>query len=83
MKGVKPNPVLSLVHEAIRICSEKKIDFVLGVGGGNVIDTAKSIAVGVPYDGNVWDFHVESVVPYPEPRAHHVLDRLSDGLRRG
>jgi hypothetical protein len=63
LKGVKPNPVLSLVHEGIRVCREKKIDFVLGVGGGSVIDTAKSIAVGVPYEGDVWDFYVEKSVP--------------------
>ncbi len=63
LKGVKPNPVLSLVHEGIRVCREKKIDFVLAVGGGSVIDTAKSIAVGVPYEGEVWDFYVEKSVP--------------------
>ncbi len=63
LKGVKPNPVLSLVHEGIRICRKNKIDFVLGVGGGSVIDTAKSIAVGVPYDGDVWDFYIEKSIP--------------------
>jgi alcohol dehydrogenase YqhD (iron-dependent ADH family) len=63
LKGVKPNPVLSLVHEGIRVCRAKKLDFVLAVGGGSVIDTAKSIAVGVPYDGDVWDFYMEKGVP--------------------
>jgi len=54
--GVKPNPRLSLVREGIKICREHKIDFILAVGGGSVIDSAKAIAMGVPYDGDVWDF---------------------------
>lgn len=54
--GVKPNPRLSLVREGIAVCREKGIDFVLAVGGGSVIDTAKAIALGVPYEGDVWDF---------------------------
>lgn len=54
--GVKPNPRLSLVREGIQICKEQKIDFILAAGGGSVIDSAKAIAMGVPYDGDVWDF---------------------------
>ncbi len=56
LSGVKPNPVLSLVREGIEICREKNIDFILAVGGGSVVDTAKTIALGVPYEGDVWDF---------------------------
>jgi len=55
--GVKPNPRLSLVYEGINICREKEIDFILAVGGGSVIDSAKAIAAGVPYQGDVWDFY--------------------------
>lgn len=55
--GVKPNPRLSLVHEGIRLCREHKIDFILAVGGGSAIDSAKAIALGVPYDGDVWDYY--------------------------
>ncbi|MDN5317553.1 MAG: alcohol dehydrogenase [Thermoanaerobacterium sp.] len=55
LSGVKPNPRLSLVNEGIKICRENNIDFILAVGGGSVIDTAKAIAVGVLYDGDVWD----------------------------
>ena len=55
LPGVKPNPVLSMVHEGIRICREQNISFVLAVGGGSVIDSAKAIAAGVLYDGDVWD----------------------------
>lgn len=56
LSGVKPNPRLSLVYEGINKCRENDIDFILAVGGGSVIDTAKAIAVGVLYDGDVWDF---------------------------
>lgn len=55
--GVLPNPRLSLVEEGIRLCRERDIDFILAVGGGSVIDSAKAIAVGVLYEGNVWDFY--------------------------
>ena len=58
ISGVKPNPRLSLVQEGIKLCREKNINFILAVGGGSVIDTAKAIAVGVPYEGDVWDFYV-------------------------
>ena len=61
--GVKPNPVLSHVREGIKICRDAKADFVLAVGGGSVIDSAKAIAVGVPYDGDVWDFAESKVAP--------------------
>ncbi|MGA2477491.1 MAG: iron-containing alcohol dehydrogenase [Spirochaetia bacterium] len=61
--GVKPNPRLSLVREGIRICREKKIEVILAVGGGSVIDSAKAIAIGVPYAGDVWDFYMKKVSP--------------------
>ena len=54
--GVKPNPRLSLVKKGIKICRENNIDFILAVGGGSVIDSAKTIAAGVPYSDDVWDF---------------------------
>lgn len=54
--GVKPNPRLSLAKEGIKICKENNVDFILAVGGGSVIDSAKTIAVGARYDGDVWDF---------------------------
>ncbi|WP_455383052.1 iron-containing alcohol dehydrogenase [Salinispira pacifica] len=61
--GVQPNPRLSLVQEGIRLCREQKLDAVLAVGGGSVIDSAKAIAVGVPYTGDVWDFYTGKAVP--------------------
>lgn len=55
--GVKPNPRLGLVNEGIELCREKNVDFILAVGGGSVIDSAKAISIGVPYEGDVWDFY--------------------------
>lgn len=55
--GVQPNPRLSLVHEGIDLCRKEKVDMILAVGGGSTIDSAKAIAMGVPYDGDVWDFY--------------------------
>ena len=54
--GVVPNPHLDKVYEGIRIGKENSIDFLLAVGGGSVIDTAKAIGMGVLYDGDFWDF---------------------------
>ena len=57
--GVKPNPVLSMVREGIDLCRAEGITGILAVGGGSVIDSAKAIAIGVPYTGDVWDFYTE------------------------
>ncbi|MEW8962868.1 iron-containing alcohol dehydrogenase [Paraclostridium dentum] len=59
--GVKPNPRLSLVNEGIELCRKEKVDFILAVGGGSVIDSAKAIAIGVPYNGDVWDFYFKDI----------------------
>jgi alcohol dehydrogenase YqhD (iron-dependent ADH family) len=57
--GVKPNPVLSFVYEAIELAKKENIDCILAVGGGSVIDTAKAIAAGFYYNGDVWDFFTD------------------------
>ncbi|UZN22450.1 iron-containing alcohol dehydrogenase [bacterium 3DAC] len=57
--GVRPNPVLSKVKEGIEIAKKENVDGVLAVGGGSVIDTAKTIAHGLFID-NVWDMFVDS-----------------------
>lgn len=61
--GVQPNPRVSLVREGIKLCRERDISFILAVGGGSVIDSAKAIAVGVPYSGDVWDFYDYASTP--------------------
>ena len=53
--GVQPNPRLGLVKEGIEICRENGVQLVLAIGGGSAIDTAKAIANGACYDGDVWD----------------------------
>jgi len=54
--GAKPNPRSGLVYEGIELCRREKVDFILPVGGGSAIDSAKAIAIGVPYSGDFWDF---------------------------
>ena len=54
--GIDPNPTDPKVREGIGICRREGIDGLVAVGGGSVIDTAKAIAAGVPYDGDFWDF---------------------------
>ncbi len=54
--GVEANPKDTKVYEGIELCRREKVDFILAVGGGSVIDSAKAIAVGVPYEGDFWDF---------------------------
>ncbi len=55
--GVKPNPRDGLVYEGINLCRKENIDFILAVGGGSVIDSAKAIAAGAVYDGDFWDYY--------------------------
>ena len=61
--GVVPNPLLSKVQEGIAICKKENVDFILAVGGGSVIDSAKAIGYGVKYDGDVWDFWAGKATP--------------------
>jgi alcohol dehydrogenase YqhD (iron-dependent ADH family) len=56
LDGVQPNPVLSLVYKGIDIVKKEKLEFILAVGGGSVIDSAKAIALGAVNEGDVWDF---------------------------
>ena len=55
--GVVPNPRLSKVREGIDLCRKEGVDFIVAVGGGSVIDSAKAIGYGLCYDGDVWDFY--------------------------
>lgn len=61
--GVKPNPRLGLVYEGIELCRKHDLGFVLAVGGGSTIDSAKAIAMGAVFDGDVWDFFLNKAVP--------------------
>ncbi len=56
MEGVESNPTVATIRKGIALCREEKIDLILGVGGGSVLDSAKMIGIGAKYDGDVWDF---------------------------
>ena len=62
LSGVQPNPRIGLIREGVELCRKHGIRFILAVGGGSVIDSAKGIAVGVPYEGDVWDFYLQKAV---------------------
>ena len=61
--GVQPNPRLSLVRAGIQLCDENNLDFILAVGGGSTIDSAKAIAVGVQNPGDLWDYYMDPEKP--------------------
>lgn len=63
LAGVQPNPIDTKVYEGIELARQFQPDFMLAVGGGSVIDTAKAISVGYFYDGDFWDFYLKRVVP--------------------
>jgi len=96
--GVKPNPVDSKVYEGIELCKKENCDFMLAVGGGSVIDSAKAIAAGVKYDGDFWDFYdgkavieealsVGTILTIPaagsEGSSATVITKEDEGLKRG
>ena len=95
--GVKSNPRDDLVYQGIQICRENNIDFVLGVGGGSVIDTAKAIGYGVEYDGDFMDLYLGKAAPVSclkigailtipgagsESSNGSVITGVSEGLKR-
>ena len=61
--GVKPNPRISLVREAAKVCAEHKVDFIIAVGGGSVLDSAKAIALAVGNNCDAWDFYSHKSLP--------------------
>ena len=60
---VVPNPSIDLVRKLVAQGRRDHVDFVLAVGGGSSIDTAKAVAIGIPYEGDVWDFFEKGVSP--------------------
>lgn len=76
--GVQPNPRLAKVYEGIALCREQGVDFILAIGGGSVIDSAKAIGVGSADDGDVKDFYLAQAGPDALPARRHDPD-----LRRG
>lgn len=66
LSGVRPNPEVGLVRRGVGVARSCGADLVLAVGGGSVIDTAKAVALGVPYQGDVWDLCSGAVPPVAE-----------------
>ncbi len=77
--GVVPNPHLSLVRRGIALARAEGVDFLLAVGGGSVIDSAKAIAYGLAYDGDVWDFYCGKARPEKAVPAGCVLTLAATG----
>lgn len=61
--GVEPNPKVALVRQGIQLCRQESVDFILAVGGGSVIDSAKAIGVGLANDRDPWEMIMEGVIP--------------------
>ncbi len=61
--GVEPNPKLSLIRRGIELCRAEGVDFLLAVGGGSVVDSAKAIGVGLANGCDPWDFIENKTVP--------------------
>ncbi len=95
--GVKPNPRSGLVYTGIDLCKKENVDFILAVGGGSTIDSAKAIAAGVLYDGDFWDFYcgkrIDRALPIgtiltiaaagSEGSPDSVITREEDMMKRG
>jgi alcohol dehydrogenase YqhD (iron-dependent ADH family) len=96
--GVQPNPLDTLVYEGIELCRKEHVNFILAIGGGSVIDSAKAIAAGVPYAGDFWNFFektvtinkalpVATVLTIPaagsEGSFNTVITKSKEGLKRG
>lgn len=78
--GVVPNPELSLVRAGIALCIKEKVDFILAVGGGSVIDSAKAIANGAANpETDVWDFSVKRAAPEKTIRKGVILTLAAAG----
>ncbi|MBQ3276686.1 MAG: iron-containing alcohol dehydrogenase [Oscillospiraceae bacterium] len=61
--GVRANPLYEKAREGVALAKRERVDFILAVGGGSVIDTAKAIALGAVYDGELWDFYCAAAEP--------------------
>ena len=63
VEGIRPNPTIDLVKKFLIVAKEYQPDFLLAIGGGSVIDTAKLVSVGYYYDGDPFDFNLKKAVP--------------------
>ena len=96
--GVQPNPIDTMVYQGIELCRKEQVNFILAIGGGSVIDSAKAIAAGVPYAGDFWNFFegtvtinralpVATILTIPaagsEGSQSMVITKKKEGLKKG
>lgn len=77
--GAVPNPRLGLVYEGINLSKKEGIDFILAVGGGSTLDSAKAIGYGIHYDGDVWDFYDHKAIPKASTPVGAILTIAATG----
>ncbi|NLK85620.1 MAG: iron-containing alcohol dehydrogenase [Aeromonadales bacterium] len=77
--GVVPNPRADLVYDGIELCKKEGVDFILAVGGGSVIDTAKAIGLGAKDDGDFFDFYLKKRKPVDSVKVGCVLTIAAAG----
>ncbi len=77
--GVRPNPTADKVREGVALARQEAIDLILAIGGGSPIDTAKSIAVGIPYAGDPFDFNLKKATPKAALPIGVILTHASAG----
>ena len=77
--GVQSNPLLSKVYEGIEIAKAKKLEAVLAVSGGSVLDSSKAIAAGATYEGDVWDFFTYKAVPEKALKIFDIMTLAATG----
>ncbi len=77
--GVQSNPLLSKVYEGIEIAKAKKLEAVLAVGGGSVLDSSKAIAAGATYEGDVWDFFTYKAIPEKALKIFDIMTLAATG----
>ncbi|MCR5490969.1 MAG: iron-containing alcohol dehydrogenase [Bacilli bacterium] len=79
LSGVRANPTAEKAREGLRLAREFKADSILAIGGGSIIDTAKSIANGFYYDGDQFDFNLKKAVPTKALPIGVILTHASAG----
>ncbi len=98
MGGVEPNPKLSFVRDAVKVAKSEKVEMILAVGGGSVIDSSKYTAAGAVADCDVWDFptrknEVKEALPVgtiltisaagSEMSGNAVVTNMEENMKRG
>ena len=63
LNGIRPNPTAEKVREGVALARKEEVDYVLAIGGGSVIDTAKAVSAGFYYDGDPFDFNLKKAIP--------------------